>query len=331
MNIIFTKKLKFPILLIVFSLFFFSCKNEAKKGLKDVESGITSTNESSEPFFKLSLAQWSLHRTFNDEGVSPFKFAEMSKNMGFEGLEYVNHLYMNQIQEMGFDAVIDSLNTLSKKYAVENVLIMVDGEGDLADPSEDVRNMAVESHKKWIDAAAKLGCHSIRVNTFGTNDPAIWKNAVVDGLKKLSAYAATKNINVLCENHGWLSSDADLLMEAINEVNMENCGTLPDFGNWCVKRKDGAKWGECEEEYKDKYKGIELMMPEAKAVSAKAYDFDENGNETTLDFVRILNNVKNAGYSGFIGVEYEGDRLSEKEGIIAIKDLLLKASTQLKN
>lgn len=328
MNFIFNKKSYLLSFLFLLSLLFLSCKNDIKSKSQKSDEVVVAKNNSAS-FFKLSLAQWSLHRTFNEEGVSPFQFAAMSKNMGFEGLEYVNHLYKNQIQEMGFDAVIDSLNVLSKKHGLQNVLIMVDDEGDLADPSEDVRNAAVENHKKWVDAASKLGCHSIRVNTFGTNDPEIWGTAVVDGLKKLSTYAATKNINVLCENHGWLSSDADLLMAAINDVNMENCGTLPDFGNWCVKRKDGEKWGDCEEEYKDKYRGIELMMPKAEAVSAKAYDFDENGNETTLDFVRILKIVKEAEYNGFIGVEYEGDRLSEKEGVIAIRDLLLKSVKQL--
>ena len=161
------------------------------------------------------------------------------------------------------------------------------------------------------------------------NDPEIWKTTVVDGLKKLSTYAATKNINVLCENHGWLSSDAEKLMAAIKEVNMENCGTLPDFGNWCVKRKEGAKWGDCEEVYPDKYKGIQLMMPAAKAVSAKSYDFDEAGNETTIDFVKMMQIVKDAGYTGFVGVEYEGHRLDDAAGIKATRDLLLKAAREV--
>ena len=250
--------------------------------------------------------------------------------MGFEGLEYVSQLYTKEIEKLGFDTVIDSLKTISDKEKMQNVLIMVDGEGDLADPSEEVRNKAVENHKKWIDAAAKLGCHSIRVNTFGTNDPEIWKTTVVDGLKKLSTYAATKNINVLCENHGWLSSDADKLMIAIKDVNMKNCGTLPDFGNWCTKRKDtNAKWGDCEELYPDKYKGIELMMPAAKAVSAKSYDFDEAGNETTINFVKMMQIVKDAGYTGFVGVEYEGSVLDEEAGIKATRELLIKAAQKV--
>ncbi|NNC50710.1 MAG: sugar phosphate isomerase/epimerase [Flaviramulus sp.] len=319
------QKLAFIIVLCV-SLNMLACKKNVNK-----ETAIETASKEvdKEPFFKLSLAQWSLHRTFIEGGVSPFKFAEISKSLDFEGLEYVSQLYSEEVEALGFDKVIDSLKTLSDKHGIQNVLIMIDGEGDLADPSEEVRNKAVENHKKWVDAAQKLGCHAIRVNTFGTNDPELWIPAVADGLKKLSEYAATKNINVLCENHGWLSSDVPVLMQAIEKVNMDNCGTLPDFGNWCVKRKEGAVWGECEEVYEDKYKGIEMMLPKAKAVSAKAYDFDENGNETTLDFLRIMKLVKDSGYTGFIGVEYEGNRLSEQEGIIAIKELLLKSAKSL--
>jgi sugar phosphate isomerase/epimerase len=283
------------------------------------------------PFFKLSLAQWSLHKYVIEENKSPFHFATQAKEMGFEGLEYVSQLYSVEIEKLGFEVVIDSLLILSKKEKMQNVLIMVDNEGDLAAPDEAVRDAAVENHKKWIDAAAKLGAHSIRVNTFGTNDPEIWKTTVVDGLQKLATYAATKNINVLCENHGWLSSDAEKLMQAITDVNRANCGTLPDFGNWCTKRKDAtAKWGECAEVYPDKYKGTTLMMAAAKAVSAKSYDFDENGNETTIDYTKMLQIVKDAGYTGFVGVEYEGSRLDETAGTKATRDLLLKAAKEVK-
>lgn len=303
-----------------------SCKNGENKMKVQQEKTVSTA-----PFFKLSLAQWSLHKTFNEDGVSPFKFAEMSKAMGFQGLEYVNHIYAKQIETLGFDVVIDSLKTLSAQNGMQNVLIMVDNEGDLADPDETIRDAAVENHKKWVDAAAKLGAHAIRVNTFGTNDPEIWKISVVDGLQKLATYAATKNINVLCENHGWLSSDAEKLMQAITDVNMTNCGTLPDFGNWCTKRKDTAKkWGECAELYPDKYKGTSLMMAAAKAVSAKSYDFDTNGNETTIDYKRMLQIVKDAGYTGFIGVEYEGSRLDETAGTKATRDLLLKVAKDVK-
>ena len=201
-----------------------SCKTGKKK--QTIPSEKVHSNEGA--FFKLSLAQWSLHRYVEEKKNSPFHFASQAKEMGFEGLEYVSQLYKYEIEKLGFDVVIDSLNKISKKESMQNILIMVDDEGDLADPDENMRNQAVENHKRWVDAASKLGCQSIRVNTFGTNDPEIWKTTVVDGLRKLSEYAATKNINVLCENHGWLSSNpVELMKAAINEaVNMENCGTM---------------------------------------------------------------------------------------------------------
>lgn len=323
MNLKISKKsvLKF-ILSIGFILILFSCGNKKKQ--LDAQRD-TVVEEKIEPsVFKLSLAQWSLHREVREQGVSPFLFAQSAKDMGFEGLEYVSQLYNKEVEKLGFDTVIDSLKVLSESVGVENVLIMVDGEGDLADPDLEKRNLAVENHKKWIDAAQKLGAHSIRVNTFGTNEPELWKEVVVDGLKKLSTYAATKHINVLCENHGWLSSDAPKLVDAIKTVNMTNCGTLPDFGNWCIKRAKGEKWGDCLEEYPDKYNGIKIMMPLAKAISAKCYDFDNAGNETTIDFARMLSIIKNSGYKGYISVEYEGKVLAERKGILAAKELLLK-------
>ncbi|HEX9828398.1 MAG TPA: sugar phosphate isomerase/epimerase family protein [Flavobacteriaceae bacterium] len=319
------KNITFTVFLLLVMVIF-ACGENKKEQPKEemVEAEVQST-----PFFKLSLAEWSIHKFILEQNGDPFLFASMAKDMGFEGLEYVSGLYTKEIEALGFDKTIDSLKTMSEINGMHNVLIMIDGEGDLADPNVEVRNQAVENHKKWVDAAQRLGCHSIRVNTFGTNDPEIWKVTVVDGLRKLSEYAATKNINVLCENHGWLSSDVPKLMEAIHTVNMGNCGTLPDFGNWCVKRKEGSQWGECLEEYPDKYEGIKMMLTAAKAVSAKSYDFDGNGNETTLDYPRIIQLVKDSGYTGFIGVEYEGNRLDEKDGIIATKNLLLKSAKEL--
>ena len=314
------------IALLILGVSISSCKTDEKK--QATSSVKVSSDEG--VFFKLSLAQWSLHKYVEDDKKSPFHFASQAKEMGFKGLEYVSQLYKHEIEELGFDVVIDSLNKISKKESMQNILIMVDDEGDLADPDENKRNQAVENHKKWVDAASKLGCHSIRVNTFGTNDPEIWKTTVVDGLRKLSEYAATKNINVLCENHGWLSSNPVELMAAIKAVNMENCGTLPDFGNWCVRRKDANEnWGDCAEVYPDKYEGTKMMMTAAMAVSAKSYDFDEAGNETTIDYVKMLQIVKDAKYTGFIGVEYEGERLNERDGIIATRDLLVKSACNL--
>ncbi len=221
-------------------------------------------------------------------------------------------------------AFVEKSNAESKKHGMQNVLIMIDGQGDLATTDAKKRKEAVENHFKWVDAAAAMGCHAIRVNLSGSKVPEQWVASSVDGLTQLATYAKDKNIEVLVENHGGLSSNAVMLAEVMTKVNMDNCGTLPDFGNFCIERtKDG-----CAEEY-DIYKGISELMPHALAVSAKSYDFDAEGNETKLDYPRILKIVKDAGYTGYIGVEYEGSRLSEEEGILATRDLLIKVGKEL--
>lgn len=311
--------------ILLFGLY--ACK-ENKKIESVVETNVA--EEVIEPFFGLSLAQWSIHKMINEGGVDPYSFAEKAKSWGFSGLEYVSQLYPadlkdNEYSEAAMAAFVDRSNAEAKKHGVENVLIMIDGQGDLAVGDAKLRQEAVERHYKWVDAAAAMGCHSIRVNLNGENDPEKWKVNAVDGLTKLSTYAKTKNINVIVENHGGLSSNGVLHAEVMKAVAMDNCGTLPDFGNFCITRN--KDWS-CNEMY-DIYKGVTELMPFAKAVSAKSNVFDAQGNEENIDYAKMLQIVKDAGYTGFIGVEYEGSVLDEAAGIKATKDLLLKAAKTL--
>ena len=320
------------IFVLLFLFILSSCKNQAPE--ESVSEDSSEEIENAEPFFDVSLAQWSLSKPILSGEMDPMDFAEKANEMGFKGIEYVSQLYSPLYKdsadpEAALQKVLDTLKARSERYDVENVLIMVDNEGDLASNSVTERDQAVEDHKKWVDAAEYLGAHSIRVNLFGSDVPEEWKANAIDGLSKLGEYAATKNINVLVENHGYLSSNAELLVEVMNEINMENVGTLPDFGNFCLKREGGERWeAECIEEY-PRYQGVEELMEHAKAVSAKSYDFDESGEETTIDYKKMLQIVKDAGYTGWIGVEYEGNRLNAEEGIDATRDLLLKVGQEL--
>lgn len=306
----------------------YACK-EAKKEVEKTHEVEETTL--SEPFFELSLAQWSIHRMIRENGVDPYTFAEKAKNWGFKGLEYVSQLYDPELSDAGYSeeamaAFVEKSNAEAKKHGMENVLIMIDGQGNLAVGDEAERNETVEKHKKWVDAAAAMGCHAIRVNLNGSDIPEEWMQNSVDGLTKLATYAKDKGINILVENHGGLSSNGELHAQVMEKVNMENVGTLPDFGNFCMTRKPDS-W-ECEVSY-DKYKGVKELMPYAKAVSAKSNVFDADGNEENIDYVKMLQMVKDNGYTGYIGVEYEGNVLSEEVGIIATRDLLLKAAQKV--
>lgn len=307
-----------------------------KENKKQAETSEKEDSEMSEttPFFELSLAQWSIHRMIREEGVDPYSFAAKAKDWGFKGLEYVSQLYAPELEAAGYseeamNAFVEKSNAEAQKYGLTNVLIMIDREGDLAASSEAERTQAVENHKKWVDAASAMGCHSVRVNLFGSEVADEWKSNSVKGLTAIASYAAEKEINVLVENHGGLSSNAAMLAQIMEEVDMDNCGTLPDFGNFCMRRKDPNDYSQgCAEAY-DFYQGVEELMPYAKAVSAKSHEFDQEGNETEIDYVKMLEIVKSAGYSGFIGVEYEGDGMSEEEGILATKTLLLSAAKKI--
>jgi sugar phosphate isomerase/epimerase len=303
------------------ALFLFNCKQEKKEDKVKEDQTEIIKNETK---FPISLAQWSLHREIQTGQLDPFDFPKAAKELGFDAVEWVNQLYEKEIDSMGLDAVIERWKEQSEKYGIKNVLIMVDHAGDLSDGNKEKRDEAIEKHKKYVDAAAYLGCHAIRVNTFGTFDADEWIESTYDGLKRLSEYAATKNISVLAENHGWYSSDPRLVVPVIEKINLDNCGTLADFGNWCIKRTKDENWGDCAEEYPDKYEGFERLMTKAQAVSAKAYEFDENGDETTLDFEKFIQIIKDSDYKGYISVEYEHDTQSERDGIIATKNLLLK-------
>ena len=270
---------------------------------------------------KISLAQWSLHRNFNNGNLDPDDFAGIAINTyGINAIEYVNQFYKDSGEDEKFWI---NMKERADNVDVKSLLIMVDDEGDLGLADDKERKKSVENHYKWVNAAKILGCHSIRVNAFGEDSKEAFRTAIIDSMGQLSDYAAKENINIIIENHGLYSSDAKLITEIIKQVNKPNFGTFPDFGNWCLSAKWGTTQGECDEAY-DMYQGVSEFLPYAKAVSAKSYNFNAKGENTKIDYYKMLKIVKNSGYNGYIGIEYEGEVLSEQEGILATKVLIEK-------
>ena len=279
-------------------------------------------NKVVEKELKISLAQWSLNRAFFAKELDPNDFANIAiKEYGISAIEFVNAFYKEQAEEEVFWA---TMKERSDNAGVKNLLIMVDEEGDLGNTNDSERKTAVENHYKWVHAAKLSGCHSIRVNAFGEGEKATVRAALVDGMGQLATYAAKENINVIIENHGLFSSDGKFIAGIMKEVNLPNFGTLPDFGNWCTN----AKWGstqknKCEEVY-DRYQGVKDFLPYAKGVSAKSYNFNTEGEDTIIDYQKMLKIVKGSDYDGYIGIEYEGEDLGEPEGIRMTKALMEK-------
>lgn len=262
--------------------------------------------------FDISLAEWSLHRTLWKKELINMDFPKYAKDeFGITAVEYVNSFFKDKAKDMKY---LKELKQRTSDEDITNVLIMIDGEGRIGAADNKKRIQTVENHKKWVEAAKFLGCHSIRVNAFGEGQGRKEKaDRVIDGLSKLSTFAKDFDINVIVENHGGLSSDGTWLKQVLTDVNMPNCGSLPDFGNF--------------HKY-DRYQGITDLMPFAKGVSAKSSEFDEAGNETQTDFYKAMKICLDAGYRGYVGIEYQGKKLSEPEGIRKTLALLNKVRAQ---
>lgn len=270
-----------------------------------------------EPLFKISLAQWSLHRTINSKKLDNLDFAKVAKSeYGIEAIEYVNQFFKDKAKD---EKYLGEMKQRAADNGVKSLLIMIDGEGALGDADEAKRKTAVENHYKWVEAAAFLGCHTIRVNAQSSGSYEEQVGRAADGLRKLSEFGDKHKINVIVENHGGLSSNGGWLSTVIKKVDHPRCGTLPDFGNFRVSK----------DEMYDRYKGVSELMPFAKAVSAKSHDFDEKGNETHTDYLKMMKIVLDAGYHGYVGIEYEGGKLEESQGIKLTKALLERVREEL--
>jgi len=267
--------------------------------------------------FRISLAEWSLHRSLGAGELTNLGFPAVArKEYGIEAVEYVNSFFKDKATDRDY---LTELRSRAEDAGVRSLLIMCDGEGAIGDPSDVGRRQAVENHYRWVDAAAFLGCHSIRVNAQSQGTPDEQRALVADGLRRLTAFAAERGINVIVENHGGLSSNGAWLASVMDSVAHPRCGTLPDFGNFRVTDAESY----------DRYRGVAELMPYAKAVSAKSNEFDASGEERQTDFLRMLRIVLDAGYRGHVGVEYEGSELSEPDGIRATKVLLERVRERL--
>ena len=269
------------------------------------------------PLFNISLAEWSLHRTIRDGKLDNLDFPKLAKNeFGIEAVEYVNQFFKDKAKDHEY---LSDLKQRAEDHGVKSLLIMIDGEGALGDPDESKRTQAVENHYPWVEAAKFLGCHSIRVNAHSEGSYDEQMKRAADGLRRLSEFGQQHGMNVIVENHGGLSSNGKWLTATISSVGMENCGTLPDFGNFRVGPND---------EY-DRYQGVKELMPYAKGVSAKSHEFDEDGNEVRTDYFKMVKIVLDAGYHGHIGIEWEGEKPDEPEGIRLTQRLLERVRDEL--
>jgi len=330
------KQLLSKVLLMTVATFLLVSCNTGKKPAAD-------TAEETTVDFEISLAQWSLHKTYFGGAIQdwqefarllmedpdallkgdidPFDFPKVAAGYGINCIELVNTFYYSKANDMDYWT---AFKKNCEEAGVTVGLIMCDALGDLGHSDPEARTVAIENHKPWVDIAAFLGAKTVRVNASGSGTAEEVAANAVDGLSKLGEYGASKGINIVVENHGGISSDAKWVTGVMEKVGMDNVGMLPDFGNFCIEAgPDG-----CVNEY-DRYLGMEELMPYAKGVSAKSNVFDAEGNEANMDYLRIMKIVKASGFKGYVGIEYEGAEISEDEGIKATKALLKKVFAEI--
>ena len=319
--------------------------------------------DQSKPRFKISLAQWSMHNAILAGEIDNLDFPRIAKEThGIDAVEWSNRFAAVENGKLGFqpkgDAYLAEVKKRTEDFGVKNLLIMCDKVGNLGDPDKLRRSHAITGHHAWVEAAKFLGCHSIRVNAGSDRRLSAdqQRDLCIDGLSQLCEFAQPLGINIIVENHGGLSSNGVWLASVIRGViyggvidgaPQANCGTLPDFGNFYVAKNQGnadryaidQSFYQNDPVYReskhgleyDRYQGMTDIMPFAKGVSAKAHDFDASGEEINTDFLRMMEIVATSGYSGYIGIEYEGKKASEQAGIDLTKKLLEKSFTGIAN
>ncbi len=303
------KMLRVNFLFMLFCLLGCNSSAPEKKVTADVHSNqiVESATQ-----FKYSLGQWSFHKDLFDGKMTTIDFINITKELGFDGVDFVNQFFTDKADDVQY---LNELKTALNKNKLEAAMIMVDREGDLGNPDKELRNQALSNHKKWVRAAKQLDCKVVRVNAFGDGKPQQVMDACESSIGALAEYAKKYGVLILIENHGGYSSDGDWLLGLMKRLEGKNVALLPDFDNWCIERENNERWGApCIKEY-DRYLGIKQLLPYAKSLSIKSFGFTEEGNEIKTDYNKMFKLIAEAGYTDYLGIEYEGETLTPIEGI----------------
>jgi len=276
----------------------------------------------SPPAAKYSLAQWSFNRDLFAGEMDTVDFIHAAADMGFDGVEYVSQFFADKVHDFAY---LDKLNAAAQAAGIKNVMLQVDNMGDLGASDPQLRAQAIAEGKLWVDAASYLNCELMRVNAHGDGSPEQIKANNIAAIGELADYAKQKGVTLIIENHGGISNNGAWLADLVAKLADKNVASLADFHNWCTERENGQLWGApCTQEY-DYYQGFAELIPSAKGVSVKAFEFDSQGNETSMDFAKFFKIMQQASYAGYLGIEYEGTSLPSREGILKTKALAEKS------
>ncbi|WP_299529538.1 TIM barrel protein [Ulvibacterium sp.] len=272
------------------------------------------------PSFKLSLAPWSLMRkpagNPDAQGIQLMDYPMVARELGFKAIEQDNLHFPGELPNQG---LLTKMKKRADEAGVIHTLLLCGALGDIADTNKNKRRKAIKKYQTWLEAAKFLGCYQMRIvcaDRITISRTEKLKYAV-EGVSSMAEYAEKHNMELLIENHNGYSSDPDWLLELIKTVGMKNCGILGDFTEWRMEHEPLKM-------YPDPYKGYKILAPHIKSVGAKSVDFDEAGNETNVDYFKMLQILADFEYKGYVAVEYFGEALPRKKGITMTKHLIEK-------
>ena len=267
---------------------------------------------------RYTLGQWSFHEELFAGEMNSFDFIRTAAELDFAGVELVNQFFIDRATDGPY---LDSLRALARQEDVALTMLLVDRAGKLGAREESEREEAVERHIEWLAATERLGIPAMRINAEGEGSPEEALEAAVQGIRPVAEAARQRGIRLLIENHGGPSSNAAWLTALVERLADVEVGTVADFDNWCYQRSDGSVYGgTCTARY-DRYRGMQELLPYAGGVSVKAFAFTEDGEEETLNFAYLFDAIRASGYDGYLGIEYEGDGLPAREGVIRTRAL----------
>lgn len=278
-----------------------------------------SPTEKSESEFNLALGQWSFHKELFNNTMNNFEFIEVADSLGFWGVEYVNQFFVDSLESTLY---FESIRAYADSLNIKSASLLVDKAGELGSGDESERVKALVEHKRWIDIAKLLGCTTVRVNAHGNGKAEEVLERCSETISELAQYTESQGMYLLIENHGGISSNADWLLNLIQELSFEPVGIMLDAANWCYEREGGDIWnGKCIGEF-DGLEGIDMLLPFAHSISIKGMEFDAEGNETTINYSEVFDLIRESSYDGYLAIEFEGEKYTSLEGVIKTMQLV---------
>jgi L-ribulose-5-phosphate 3-epimerase len=233
---------------------------------------------------RISLAQWALNQEIRAGELTNLDFPRIAREeFGIGAIEFVNTLFA--VPTYGY---LRKLKQNAVDHGVKMLVMMVDDEGDPVAPSRKERDQFVINHRKWVDIAQFLGCHSVRTNCIGrsTSSKSEALKWAAESYTRLLEYALSAKVSVVIENHGGLSDDPDWMVDLIKEVGNPHFGSYIDW-RW----RDPAVW--------DNYAYTKKLLPYAKGISYK--------KQPTVEHLgKLVQLSRDSGYQGYYGIEEKG-------------------------